>query len=106
MNFSNLMRAELESAKDLEVVVSVVEVPPETKLPIHHHPGEEFAYVIEGSLVLWQEGKDDLPIKAGEAGKVPLEQVHTIFTNEEGAKVLVFRVHKKGAPERILVESA
>jgi len=104
MNFANLMRAELESAEDLEVVVSLVEIPPETRLPVHTHPGEEFAYLLEGSLGLWQEGKEDVRLKAGDVGKVPLNQVHTTFTENESAKILVFRVHKKGAPERILVE--
>jgi len=104
VNFSNLMRAELESAEGLEVVVSLVEIPPETRLPVHTHPGEEFAYVIEGSLVLWQEGKDDIRVTAGEAERVPLAQVHTTFTEKEPAKILVFRVHKQGEPERILVE--
>jgi quercetin dioxygenase-like cupin family protein len=104
VKFLNLMREELESAEDLEVVVSLVEVPPETKLPIHFHPGEEFAFVLEGSFVLWQEGKPDLRVKAGDAAKVPLKQVHTVVTDAETAKILVFRVHKKGQPERILVE--
>ncbi len=104
MNFANLMRAELESATDLEVVVSVVDIPAGTRLPVHTHPGEEFAYVIEGSLVLWQEDKEDIRVKAGDVCKVPLGQVHTSFTEDEGAKILVFRVHTKGAPERVLVE--
>ncbi len=34
MKFSNLMRAALESAEDLEVVVSLVGVPPEAELPV------------------------------------------------------------------------
>lgn len=104
MKFDNLVHAALESADDLEVVVSVVEVPPKSKLPVHSHPGEEFAYVIEGSFVLWQKGKEDMRLKAGDAGVVPLDQVHTVFTEDEAAKLVVFRVHKKGAPERILVE--
>jgi quercetin dioxygenase-like cupin family protein len=104
MSFKNLLRADLEATEDLEVVVSLVELPPNTKLPIHSHPGEEFAYVLEGSLVLWQEGKEDIRVKAGETEKVPLNQVHTTFTEGESVKALVFRVHKKGEPERIVVE--
>jgi quercetin dioxygenase-like cupin family protein len=104
MKFETQMRSELESAEGLEVVVSVVEIPPATKLPVHTHPGEEFAYVLEGSFVLWQEGKDDVRLKAGDTGKVPLNQVHTTFTEDEAAKIVVFRVHKKGEPERLLVE--
>lgn len=104
MKFSNLMTTELASAEGLEVVVSVVEVPPNTRLPTHYHPGEEFAYVIEGSLMLWQQDQVERRVGAGEADVVPLEQVHTIYTEDESVKVLVFRVHKKGGPERILVD--
>ena len=100
---NNVLHAELASAPGLEVIVSVVELPPHTTLPKHLHPGEEFAYVMEGSMVLWQEGKPDRALKAGDAGGVPLRQVHTTKTGAEGAKLLVFRVHAKGEPERIPV---
>jgi hypothetical protein len=36
--------------------------------------------------------------------KVPLKQVHTAITTEEGATILVFRVHELGKPERVPVE--
>lgn len=36
--------------------------------------------------------------------KVPLKQVHTAVTGDEGATILVFRVHEQGQPERIPVE--
>lgn len=97
----NLLRSDLESAEGLEVIVSLVEIPPAMALPKHRHPGEEFAYVLEGGATLWQDGKEDVALKAGDAGKVPLQQAHTVSTGAEGAKFLVFRVHKKGEPERI-----
>ena len=104
MKFDNLMKAVLESVEGLEVVVSVVEIPPETRLPVHTHPGEEFAYVLEGSFVLWQQGKQDIRLQAGDTGVVPLNQVHTAYTEDEATKMVVFRVHKQGEPERILVQ--
>jgi len=100
--FNTLLRSDLESAEGLEVVVSLVEIPAETTLPKHHHPGEEFVYILEGTSVLWQKDADDIVLKQGDAVKVPLEQVHTAKTGAQGAKALVFRVHKKGEPERIL----
>jgi hypothetical protein len=42
---------------------------------------------------------------AGSLAKVPLGAVHTVRTGEDqGAKLLVFRVHTPGAPERELVD--
>jgi len=99
--FDNVMRADLESAEGLEVIVSLVELPAGTTLPKHHHPGEEFVYLLEGSAVLWLKDAGDVALKAGDAVKVPLEQVHTAKTGSEAAKVLVFRVHRKGEPERV-----
>ena len=50
--FNNLATDTLESADGLEVVTSYVELPGGMQLPRHTHPGEEFAYIIEGSLYL------------------------------------------------------
>jgi len=104
LKLENLMRQVLEGVENTEVIVSRVTIPPHTSLPKHWHPGEEFAYLMEGSLTLWQEGKDNVPLQAGDAGVVPLEQVHTATTGEKGAKLIVLRVHRVGEPERVLVE--
>lgn len=102
--FSDLLSSRLEGVEGTEVIVSITTVPPYTTLPKHWHPGEEFAYVLEGSLVLWQEGKPDEHYRRGDVGKVPLKQVHTVSTQEEGATILIFRVHETGQPGRIPVE--
>jgi hypothetical protein len=43
------MRAELEIAADLKMIISAFEVPPNTSLPRHYHPGEKFVHASEGS---------------------------------------------------------
>jgi quercetin dioxygenase-like cupin family protein len=102
--FDDLMRAQLAGADDLEVVLSEVELPPHTELPVHTHPGEEFVYMMEGSLVLWEQGKGETLVSAGDSVKVPLGAVHTVRTEEQGCKLIAFRVHAAGEPERTLVE--
>ena len=104
LKLENLLKAQLEVVEGTEVIVSRVSIPPHTSLPKHWHPGEEFGYVLEGSVTLWQEGKDDNVGKAGDVVKIPLKQVHTAITTEEGATLLVFRVHEQGQPERVPVE--
>jgi len=104
LTFKDLLTSQLKGVENTEVVVSITTVPPNTKLPTHWHPGEEFAYMLEGSIVLLQEGKPDEFYKKGEVGMVPLKQVHTVATQDEGATILVFRVHELGQPGRILVE--
>lgn len=103
LKLENLMKATLAGVTGTEVIVSRVTIPANTMLPKHWHPGEEFAYIIEGSLTLWQQGKKDILGKTGDVIKVPLKQIHTAKTNKEGAVVLVFRVHETGKPERIKV---
>lgn len=104
MKFENLLVSQLVGAENTEVVVSHVVVPPNTALPKHYHPGEEFAYLLEGSAILWQKDKDDIIAKKGDAIVVPFKQIHTVMTKEEGATILVFRVHEQGQPERVLVD--
>jgi quercetin dioxygenase-like cupin family protein len=104
LKLETLLSAPLEGASGVEVIVSRVILPPNTSLPKHWHPGEEFAYVLEGTVTLWQEGKPDTQATAGDVIMVPLHQVHTAITGDEGAAVLVFRVHEQGQPERVPVD--
>lgn len=104
LKIKNLLRDSLELVESIEIIVSYVEVPKGTTLPFHYHPGEEFAYVLEGSGEILLEDKTKIPMKAGEAGKVPLKHTHSFSTLNEGAKLVVFRVHEKGQPDRILVD--
>ena len=99
-----VLRSDLASADDLEVIVSVVDIPPGTTLPKHRHPGEEFVYVLEGAGSLWLDGQGKTAVSAGEAVKVPFEHIHTAGTGDGPMRVVVFRVHRKGEPERVLVE--
>lgn len=99
-----LLSRRLEGVAGTEVIVSRVTVPPNTALPKHWHPGEEFAYVLEGSVVLWQDGEPDTTHRAGDVVVIPLKKIHTAFTRDEGARLLVFRVHERGKPERVLVD--
>lgn len=103
MTFQDLLTSQLEGVANTEVIVSITTVPPNTTLPMHWHPGEEFIYVLDGSFVLKQAGKADVVYKKGDVGKVPLKQVHTVMTRDESAVILVFRVHEQGQPGRILV---
>ena len=103
LKMENLMKSQLEGVKGTEVIVSRVHIPPNKTLPKHWHPGEEFAYVLDGSVTLWQKGKDNIIGKAGDVIKVPLKQIHTAVTKDESVTILVFRVHKQGEPERIKV---
>jgi len=100
----NVLTAPLETAEGLEVIVTDISLPPNTALPRHYHPGEEFVYVLEGSATHTQDGQADIVLRAGDAMRIPPGAVHAPFTMDEPMRAVVFRVHVEGQPERILVE--
>ena len=104
LKIDNLLRDSLELTEGVEVVMSYLEIPKNTTLPAHYHPGEEFVYMLKGSGELSLKDKSKMTVKAGEVVKVPLKHVHSFSTFDEEAKAVVFRVHEKGQPDRILVE--
>lgn len=99
-----LLSTQLEGVEGTEVIVSRIVMPPNTILPRHWHPGEEFAYVLEGSTILRRDGKPDLTALKGELVKISLKEIHSAATTDQGATILVFRVHEHGKPERILID--
>ena len=99
-----MLRAPITGVDGIEVLISDVVIPAGAAVPSHYHPGEEFVYVIEGSAIHVEEGKQDQLIEAGEAFVIPPEAVHSPRGGPDGARAIVFRVHKEGLPERILIE--
>ena len=101
---TNLLTAALstEFTPDREIIIDLVEIPPNQKLDWHWHPGEEFHYYLEGDPVI--ELADAPPIvgKSGTVGHVAFKQRHQATAGEEGARIVVFRIHTKGAPWRYL----
>ena len=100
----NLLRESIAGVEGKEIIVSRVSFPPHTELPWHWHPGEEFFYVIEGSVTLKRRGEPDLPAGAGDAQNIAVRVIHTGSTGEQGAELVIFRVHAAGEPERYLVD--
>ena len=100
----NLLRESIAGVEGKEVIVSRVSFPPHTELPWHWHPGAEFFYVIEGSVTLKRRGEPDLPTGAGDAQNIAAQVIHTGSTGEQGAELVIFRVHAAGEPERHLVD--
>lgn len=69
---SNLiLRGPITISDDLEVIISDVVIPAGATVPRHFHPGEEFVYVISGSAIHVEAGKDDQILRAGDAHVIP-----------------------------------
>jgi len=99
-----LLRQELARGftPDREVIVDLVEIPPDTTLERHWHSGEEFHYYLEGAVEVAIDGGPSITGTPGTVGHVPYKKTHTATTGKSGAKILVFRVHHSGEPMRYL----
>ncbi|MDW3682176.1 cupin domain-containing protein [Cupriavidus sp. CV2] len=65
----------------------------------HAHPGEEIAYVLEGSLEYQLEGKAPITLKSGDSLFIPAGTAHSAKNVGSGnAAELATYVVRKGAP--------
>ena len=105
-NVKTLMQTALaeEFTPGREVLVDLVEIPPNTTLDRHWHPGEEFHYYLEGEVEIKIDGERSIIGTPGAVGHVPFKKRHMAVAGEKGAKILVFRVHTKGEPWRYVEE--
>ena len=60
-----------------EVIQVRVDFAPGVAFGRHSHPGEEIAYVLEGTLEYEVEGKPPVTLKAGESLFIPAGTIHT-----------------------------
>ena len=103
LSIENLFRDSLALAGNVEAVVSYLEVPANSALPPHYHPGEEFVYLIEGSGQVTIEDST-WTVNQGEFQRIPFKAPHSFATQDQPAIIVVFRAHEKGQPDRILIE--
>jgi quercetin dioxygenase-like cupin family protein len=73
--FSELQRRDIPGT-GREGVTTVAEIPPGALSPRHSHPGEDFGYLIEGTIVLYVDGKPPVTVRAGEVFFTERGQIH------------------------------
>ena len=73
--FTELQRREIPGT-GREGVTTVAEIPPGVTSARHSHPGEDFGYLIEGTIVLYVDGKAPQTVKAGETFFTERGQIH------------------------------
>jgi quercetin dioxygenase-like cupin family protein len=95
-----LLQTNLAGVEGKEAVLVVAEIAPGATTGKHWHAGQEFAYVLEGSLHLVADGKPTVTLTPGEAIQQPPRQVHEGQNTSATApvKVLAFYVAEKGQP--------
>jgi len=95
---TDLQRHDL-SVPGREVVQVRVDFAPGVAFGKHSHPGEEIAYVLEGSLEYQVEGKPPVTLKAGEVLFIPAGTIHAAKNvgKGNGAELATYIV-EKGKP--------
>src|SRR5688500_9786471 len=97
---NEVLRSPLAGTPGVEVIVSDVVIPPNGQVARHYHPGEEFLYLIEGTAIHVEDGKADLPLKAGDSYAIPPRASHAPRRGHEGARAVAVRGHTAGQPAR------
>jgi quercetin dioxygenase-like cupin family protein len=82
-----------------ESVTAVAEFQPGGTVGRHTHPGEEVGYILEGTIILEQEGKPSVTLGPGKTFFIPAGTVHNA-TNRGAApaRVLANYIVEKGKP--------
>lgn len=64
---TTLVQADISDVEGKEIVVLNIENPPGAGQPMHIHPGDEIAIVLEGEITRISKGEETRVIKAGES---------------------------------------
>ncbi len=82
-----------------EAVTAVAEFQPGAAAGRHTHPGEEIGYVLDGQLLLEQDGKPAVTLRAGQTFLIPPGTVHNATnTGSTTGRVLATYLVEKGKP--------
>jgi len=82
-----------------EAVTVIGEFQPGASPGRHTHPGEEISYVLEGSLLLEEDGKPAVTVTAGQAFLIPAGAIHNATNKGSGtARILATYIVEKGKP--------
>ncbi len=90
-------------AKDAQVIVTVLEIAPGTKLPRHKHPSQRYGYVLQGEITVEYEGGQRQTFHTGDFIVEAIDVWHFgTSTGNVPAKLLVIDQVEAGKSNTIL----
>jgi quercetin dioxygenase-like cupin family protein len=87
-NITTIMEAPITGQPDKVFDLYSLEWPPESAMPLHSHPGDEYGMVIKGAYADRQKDGQWKTYTAGEGFRVPAGVDNTCICRREGKKVL------------------
>ena len=100
VSVAELYKADLVTSDGKEASMFMAELAPGANMGKHYHPGDAFAYILEGTMLLEIAGKPSVTLTVGQSGSLPPRTVHDDKNPSQTAplKFLVFHVAKTGEP--------
>ena len=97
---TELVRAPLDGIARGDGTILRVELVPGGATPPHRHPGQEYVYVLEGSIAIEPRGGAAVRLDAGQVRVNPAGEVHLVrnLSPDRPARVLVVALIPAGAP--------
>lgn len=101
-----LIKTDLAGIAGKEGILVLVEFAPGAATDPHYHPGEEMAYLLEGTVSLEVKGQPPITVKPGDTFHMPPAQVHRVknLSSTTPAKALTFTIAEKGQPATVPVK--
>lgn len=101
-----LQRVDLVGMEGKEGIINLSQIAPGVVAGKHYHPGHQFGYVLEGSMIMEIEGKPPVTYNPGDTFCLPPNQVHYAKNGSTTApvKVLNFSIADKGQPLNVPVK--
>jgi len=97
---SSLLQKELEGIPGKVAAVFLIEIAPDTATGKHSHPGNEIAYILEGSASVEAGGNKPITRRRGTVVHLAPNEVHDVKnpSKTEPMKAIVFALYDKGKP--------
>jgi quercetin dioxygenase-like cupin family protein len=96
-----LHRSDVADVIGKEAVIYIADVMPGAEGGRHTHYGDEYVYVLEGTIVITPDGQQPITLRKGDVAHIaPKDGVHAARngSSSDPAKALVFLVAEKGKP--------
>jgi quercetin dioxygenase-like cupin family protein len=103
---TRLMTKDLPDVPGKEGMMEIVDFAPGEASQPHRHNADLFVYVLEGSIITQVKGGSPQTVHAGDVFYESPTDVHSVSRNAsetQPAKLLVFYVKAKGAPQTVLL---
>jgi quercetin dioxygenase-like cupin family protein len=101
------MTKDLPDVPGKEGMIETVDFAPGEVSQPHRHNSDVFVYVLEGSIITQLKGGSPQTVRAGDVFYESPTDIHSVTRNAsdtQPAKLLVFYVKAKGAPQTVILK--